>query len=508
MSTLIEKPARARRRAATPPVAGVHRTTLADLDLIESLMVYEARESFWVYRRLMHPKMKIGWWQREVAAALQQFVRDLRAGMRPKLVIEAPPQHGKSQMVVDLLTWLAGIDPDKKVFYTSFSKRLGVRANLMCQRMYDHPRYQQIFPDTRIADSGADHEDASRAIRSHEMVEYVGREGYFRNTTVRGSITGEGLDLGVIDDPIKGREEAGSLTIRDKTWDWLTDDFFSRFSEEAGLLCILTRWHVDDPIGRLRAQLGDDVKVLSYPAIAVRDEPHRKAGEALFPEHKSLDFLLERKLVMASANWEALYQQNPRILGGNIIKGSQFVRYTVAPIMRMRNIYADTAQKTEEQHDYSVLECWGLGVDGRAYLLDLIRGKWEAPELKRRTVAFWNKHKALEPTQHGQLRMMKVEDKASGTGLIQEIRTGGRIPIIGVPRSTDKYTRVLDVLGYIESGYVCVPEDAAFTNDFIAECEDFTADDSHSFDDQVDPMIDAINDLLAKNTVKQWENML
>lgn len=484
------------------------RLTLADLDLLEALAVQEARDSLWAYRRLMRPKMKIGWWQREVADALQRFVERLLKGERPKLVIEAPPQHGKSQMVVDMITWLAGKSPDHKVIYTSFSERLGVRANLMCQRTYDHPRYQQIFPDMKISAKGMGHDETGHATRNREMVEYIGHEGYFRNTTVRGSITGEGLDLGVIDDPIKGREEAGSLAVRDKTWDWLTDDFFSRFSEEAGLLCILTRWHVDDPIGRLRAEIGDELEVMSYPAIAVKDEPHRRSGEALFPEHKSLDFLLERKRLMAAANWEALYQQNPQIVGGFVIKGHQFVRFMVAPMMAMRNIYGDTAQKTKERHDYSVFECWGLGKDGRAYLLDLIRGKWEAPELKRRAIAFWNKHKALEPTQHGQLRMMKVEDKASGTGLIQEIRSGGRIPIIGIPRSIDKYTRVLDVLGYIESGYVCVPAEASFTNDFIEECEAFTADDTHQYDDQVDPMVDAISDLLAKNNVKQWENIL
>lgn len=486
------------------------RVTLSDLDLLEALAVQEARESFWVYRRLMRPKMKVGWWQRLMADTLQTFAEQLLRGERPKLVIEAPPQHGKSQMVVDLITWLAGKHPDYKVIYTSFSDRLGIRANLMCQRAYDSPRYRQIFPDTRIASIGMGLDETQRATRSRDMLEYINAEGYFRNTTVRGSITGEGLDLGVIDDPIKGREEAGSQAIRDKTWDWFTDDFFSRFSEEAGLLCILTRWHVDDPIGRLRAEMGDALKVVSYPAIAVTDEPNRKAGDALFPEHKSKEFLLERKRLMATANWEALYQQNPQVVGGEIIKGEHFVRYTVLPICAQRVIYGDTAQKTKERNDYSVFECWGLGRDGRLYLIDMIRGKWEAPELKRRACAFWAKHKALEPSQHGPLRAMKIEDKASGTGLIQELRTdkASRIPVIGIPRDIDKYTRVLDVLGYIESGYVCVPAEAPFTSDFIDECEAFTADDSHQFDDQVDPMVDAIKDLLAKNAVKQWENVL
>jgi predicted phage terminase large subunit-like protein len=482
---------------------------LEAVELLDKLAVLEARESFWAYRQYIHPKMKLGWWQREMAQELQQFYERLVAKERPKLVIEAPPQHGKSQMIVDFITWVAGNNPDLKTIYTSFSERLGVRANLMCQRIYDSNTFKKVFPETQINAVGTPVSDAKQATRNRELLEYIGAEGFFRNTTVRGSITGESLDLGVVDDPIKGREEAGSETVRDKTWDWFTDDFFTRFSDDAGLLTILTRWHIDDPIGRLRAQLGDEVRVVSYPAIAVRDERHRKVGEPLFPELKSLAFLEERKATMASVNWESLYQQNPQIVGGEIIKGEWFGRYKQPPIIKQRMVYADTAQKTAERNDFSVFECWGKGDDGKLYLLDLIRGKWEAPELERRAVAFWAKHAGGDAVTMGQLRQMKIEDKASGTGLIQGLKTKARIPVVGIERTKDKYTRLMDVLGYIESGYIMVPEDAPFTNDFVAECEAFTADDSHLHDDQVDPMMDAINDLLAStNAINLWEKMI
>lgn len=470
---------------------------LNDIDLIEQQAIWEARENFWAYRQFINPKLKRGWWQREMARELQAFYNRLIAGERPKLVIEAPPQHGKSKMIVEFITWAAGKNPDLKTIYTSFSERLGVRANLLCQRIYMSPRYKKIFPDTLINEVGTASIAANEATRNRELLEYIGRDGCFRNTTVRGSITGESLDLGVIDDPIKGREEAGSKTVRDKTWDWFTDDFFTRFSDDAGFLSILTRWHVDDPIGRLRLHFGDEVKVVSYSAIAVKDEKSRKAGEPLFPELKSLDFLLERKKIMASVNWEALYQQNPQIVGGEIIKGEWFGSYNRLPPMQFRQVYADTAQKTEERNDYSVFECWGLGVDGKVYLIDLLRGKWEGPELERRAIAFWAKHKAADRATLGELRQFRVEDKSSGTGLIQSIKAKGKIPVAGIPRTKDKYTRVLDVLGYIEAGYVVIPEEAEFVNDFVAECEAFTADDSHMYDDQVDPMVDAINDMIA-----------
>jgi predicted phage terminase large subunit-like protein len=475
-----------------------------NISLLKQLAIAEAQESFHAYRRYLHPDLLINWWQRELCRVMQQFKEDWEAGKRPKLLIESPPQHGKTFCVVDFITWMAGLHPECKTIYASFSDRLGVRANLMCQRTFDTDRYQTIFPETRISQPGA-----NGGLRNQDMLEYIGHEGSFRNTTVRGSITGESLSLGCIDDPLKGREEAGSELIRNKTWDWFTDDFFTRFSDNAGLLCIATRWHLDDPLGRLRQTLGASVQVYSYPAIAVHDEPNRKTGEPLCPALKSLDFLLERKRTMASANWEALYQQNPQIPGGMLIHGASFPRYTVLPVLTGRTIYGDTAQKTAERNDYSVFECWGLGVDHKLYLLDLIRGKWEAPELKRRAIDFWNKHAAMDKVFLGGLRMLKVEDKSSGTGLIQEIKTDGKIPVQGIERSKDKYTRWLDVAGYVESGYVLLPADAPFTSDFLAECEAFTADDSHLFDDQIDPMMDAIMDNLASaNVVKLWENIL
>ena len=469
-------------------------TNRKKLELIKENSIRNARKDFLSFRKLINPKDKWGWWQEEVAQELQQFFDDLMAGKRPKLVIQAPPQHGKSVQVIDFIAWLAGKNPDLRTIYTSFSERLGVRANLRLQRVYDSTLYKEIFPNTKINSSNTV-TISGQFLRNREILEYCDNLGYFRNTTVGGSITGEGLDLGIIDDPIKGRKEANSITIRDSVWDWFTDDFFTRFSEDAGLLCILTRWHIDDPIGRLIDKY-PNVKVLSYPALADKDEKNRREGEALFPEHKSLEFLLERKMMMDTASWLSLYQQTPVILGGEIIKGAWFGRYVVLPQIKYRKIFADTAQKTKEHNDYSVFECWGVGDDNKLYLIDMIRGKWEAPDLKRQAVDFWNKHKNITTSP---LREMCVEDKASGTGLIQDIKREAKIPIKAIQRSIDKLTRVQDVVSYIESGYVMIPENSSFVSDFITECESFTADNAHQHDDQIDPMCDAINDMLAKH---------
>jgi predicted phage terminase large subunit-like protein len=202
-------------------------------------------------------------------------------------------------------------------------------------------------------------------------------------------------------------------------------------------------------------------------------------------------------------------------IGGNIIHGSWFRYYTVLPKIKYRKIFADTAQKTKERNDYSVFELWGLGEDNNMYLLDMIRGKWEAPELESRAIAFWAKHanKDVYPLdKFGQLRELVVEDKSSGTGLIQKIRMLNQIPIKPVERKSggmqDKLSRVMDVVAYID-GRVHLPENAPFTSGFVSECEAFTADDSHDFDDQIDPLCDAINDMLSSgNKLKTWEKLI
>jgi predicted phage terminase large subunit-like protein len=201
------------------------------------------------------------------------------------------------------------------------------------------------------------------------------------------------------------------------------------------------------------------------------------------------------------------YMQSPKAVGGNIIHGKDFVRYTVVPKLRWRKVFADTAQKTKERHDYSVFEEWGFA-DGKIYLLALERGKWEAPELQKRAISFWARAKARDVADFGQCREMPIEDKVSGTGLIQALKLPPHnIPVKEVPRHTDKLTRVMDGLPYIEGGFVCVPADAPFTTDLISECESFTADDSHDYDDQIDPMMDAISDMLANDKMKTWVSL-
>lgn len=466
----------------------------------ELLRRRRARKSLQDFICYINPEYIVSDFSRTVCAALDTFIDDMMAGLRPVLVLGAPPQHGKSDMVSRYFpAYVFGRLPELRVAGLSYGSDLASDMNRDVQRIMMGPEYQKLFPGSSL--------NAKRVVtveveakRNSETFEIVGHKGSYVAQGVGGPLTGKRVDLGIIDDPIKNSKEALSPTIKEAVWKWYASTFLTRLSKNSGQIIMATRWATDDLSGRI-IESNPRAKVMAFKAI-------NDKGEALVPDLHPVDKLLETKAIVGEYFWSAMYQQSPTVLGGDVIRGAWFGRYTQPPVIKYRKIIADTAMKTAERNDYSVFECWGLGEDGRIYLLDLVRGKWEAPELRRRAIDLWNKHKPSSPAT-GTLRQMLVEDKASGTGLIQDLRTNAQIPIKGIERTKDKLTRVMDVVSFIESGYVMIPEEAPWVSDFIAECESFTADDSHAHDDQIDPMCDAINDMLASNAgLKAWENLI
>ncbi|MBL3520293.1 phage terminase large subunit [Arcobacter lanthieri] len=455
--------------------------TKDQLKAIYNYRVVKARDDFLQYRILINPKLKFNWYVIDLTYKLQQFALELEAGLKPMLLIQAPPQHGKSEGITDIISWIAGRNPHLKTIFASFSERLGVRANLKLQRLYTRKIYQDIFPNTQINSKNV--VTGTNYLRNREILEYCDKGGYFRNTTVQGSITGESLDLGIIDDPLKGREEANSQTIRDKTWEWFTDDFFTRFSENAGFLMILTRWHIDDPAGRL-IERNKKIKVVTYKAIAEEDEEHRKKGQALFPEHKSLEFLNERKLLMGD-NFLALYQQSPIIKGGNTFKTS-WIKYVSREVINTiifdkYFITVDTALKNNEKNDYTVYSAFGV-FENRLYYLDMYRGKPLSKEREVTARDFYNRNNKY-PFQG-----MYIEQKASGIDLFQRMRDDSFM-VFEIERNTDKIFRANNNVSYLEIYGLYVVDDLPNVTDFISEYEQFP---NSKNDDIIDTLIDGV----------------
>lgn len=456
-------------------------------------------------------KFRVNWHHHLICDTVQRVMD----GELKNVVINVPPGSSKTEIVaINLMARGLAINPRARFLHISYSDDLALLNSQIARDIVVSDEFQELWP-LKVAD------DAKSKKRWN--VEHEGKKaGGVYAVSLGGQITGfraghmaDGWQGAIIiDDPLKV-EDAYSKTKRAAANRKLVSTVKSRkASPDTPIIVIMQRLAEEDPTGFIKAgNVPGDWEFITIPALvddtyqvddryrAEMDDSERDAAGrfSYWPYKEPLKDLLELEQ-KDSFVFGGQYQQRPKLLGGNIIKGEHFRRYSVVPPLRYRVMYADTAQKTAERNDYSVFQCWGMGEDGRIYLLDQIRGKWEAPELKRRAKAFWSKHKAWEESDpHAPtLRRLKVEDKASGTGLIQDLRTEASIPVEGIQRGTDKLTRVMDVVSYIESGYVCIPEEAPWVSDFVDECESFTADDTHAHDDSVDCLIDAIAEMLGK----------
>lgn len=189
------------------------------------------------------------------------------------------------------------------------------------------------------------------------------------------------------------------------------------------------------------------------------------------------------------------YQQDPVALGGNLINVEwlQRISDTLRPPAKYdyRFMTLDTAMTTKSYSDFSVLQLWGYK-DGKIYLLDQRRGKWEAPELEAELLDFEKASRATNQAD-GILRKIIIEKKASGIGLIQSVSRVMRTPVEPYVPDNDKLTRVMSALPQIKAGNVILPESAIWLNGLLTEIAAFTADDSHVHDDQIDCLTMAVN---------------
>lgn len=217
-------------------------------------------------------------------------------------------------------------------------------------------------------------------------------------------------------------------------------------------------------------------------------------GEALWP----FKHTIKQLNILAKGDpytFASQYQQNPTPLGGNMFKDSYWNYYDILPPdIYSIHVYGDTAQKTKEINDYSVFQCWGKSRKG-LYLIDQFRGKWEAPELESKVVEFWNKHKPSVEQPTG-AQILGIEDKSSGSTLIQTLRTNYTIPVKAIQRNTDKVLRAMGIINYIASGYIHIPKGAPWLHDFKEEFRKFSPLMTHKHDDQIDPLMDAIEQMI------------
>lgn len=449
-----------------------------------------------------------------LADVCEEFLAACIAGESPRYMVFAPPQHGKSLCVSrQLPAWALGKYPGLRFVGASYGDTLALEMSRDVQAIMESDAYERVFPHVKLPTKGSG--KARRSDEAWRVLEEVEDElelrGGYRARGVGQGLSGFPADPLIIDDPCKDLEDARSPAIRRKVWNWYAGVGLLRVQPGSGVLLMHTRWDMDDLAGSLLElqdkEQGLPWKVISYQAIAEKDEGFRKEGEPLCPHRYDLKALRNIEATVGPFVWSALYQQSPTVAGGDVFEDDWWQYYgAVKPRIVYRLIFGDTAQKTKETNDYSVFQCWGMGVDGRIYLLDQIRDKWKAPELLTQATDFWDKW-SPPGKDHEITRTIYIEDKVSGTGLIQQLESRehdpqgrkGAIPVEGIQRHTDKVIRADDGAPQIRAGNVVLPERAEWLSDYKSEFSKFTRQMSHKHDDQIDPTLDAIKTMLTSS---------
>ena len=501
------------------------------------LKLKSAEDGFLGFVKLMYPKWELPEFHLKMIDALDRLEKNtltshfgLEEADRRKtdkvpvrnVLITMPPRHGKSTYgSVIFPAYFMAKKPNRFMMSTSYNSQLAQDFGRQVRDMVNEPQVPQVFPDFEMSQD-------SRAVDQWRTTS--GGAAYFIG--VGGTTSGRAANLLLLDDPLKSREDAESATQRNKIWNYYVSALSTRLQPDVdnippAQIVILTRWHPDDPAGRLMQT--DDWKEgrwlhINFPAVSespVRGEQGKVSRTTLDPSDPN--FLapneaskispskryirqtkrtalwparfpiadLDRRQRLNPREFASLYQQTPYIEGGNLIRQHWWRTYPSDMKPERFNsliIAADTAFKVKQDSDYSVMAVMGLDTTGDIYIVDMVRDRFEFPELKRRMIQLNNQWRGKG------LRGIYVEDKASGQSLIQELKRESGVSVIPYKISADKVTRLSAVLPLIEGGRVFVPEQANWIDEFYNECQSFP---SGTHDDQIDALSIGL-DVLAR----------
>lgn len=443
---------------------------------------------------------------------LFEYYEAVYQGLKTRCNINIPPRAGKTTMQQYFTVFCLTVNPKSNIIYTSYSQTLLTDISNKVAAILEHPAYKAMYPQqiniedcdsSPIDDFWRDYlqeNDKKNTYSSRKITTYAGGTVLF--ASIGSQITGYGAGVRgskkfsgflAIDDAQKPADSR-SQVLRDKVIRYYEETLLSRLNNpNTPIVNIQQRLHIEDLSGVLEAKYNFDT--LRKPLI---DDN----GVCQIPSQYTPERI--RELQQNNYVFSAQFQQQPIILGGQVIKRDYFQYYPTVKKYNYKRILisADTAMKTKEYNDYSVFIAGGVTVDNKLHILDLIRGKWEAPDLEKQAVMFWNKFK--RDAQTGLCcNGMYIEDKASGTGLIQGLKSKYGIPVFGLKADTDKLTKVENILPYIEAGNVLLPESEnyAFVPELLNECEAFSRDMSHLHYDQVDSLAYLVQEALAKTEV-------
>ena len=339
-----------------------------------------ATRNFDEFIQYVHHGYEMKWFHKLICDYLDNFSK----GLIKKLMIFVPPQHGKSELATRAFpAYLLGQNPNRKIVVASYNATLASRFNRDIQRVIDNDEYHEIFPETYLNESNVV-TVSSNYLRNSEIFEPVGHMGFLKTVGRGGALTGTPVDIGIIDDPIKDRAEAMSMTIREGLWSWYQDVFETRLHNDSQQILIQTRWHEDDLAGKLLKR-DSDWEVIVLEAIKENDyfyDPRAK-GEALWPEKHSLERIV-RIRETSPITFNSLYQQSPKPLDSiGIFWNSKMIerqRVTVKPEFNRVIVAIDPATTSTKDSDETGIVVLGQTNSKHVYLLDDLSGTYTPNE--------------------------------------------------------------------------------------------------------------------------------
>ena len=409
-----------------------------------------------------------------LANEVQDFIETETDHAYDILVIETPPQHGKSTTLTESLpSWYMGKYDRRNVILASYNDDTAER---FCRRNKDKIRSygQQLFGITMKKERA-------------EEIELAEGRGRMISRGIRAGITGNPGDLIIIDDPIKNREEADSPTWRSKIWEEWQNSIKSRLSAGAKVIIIMTPWHEDDLAARVLHN-EKNARLIRLPVEAeANDILGREPGDALCPElGKDRKWLEDFKHAYINdpqggiRAWTALYQCSPRVEEGNLIRREWWKYYDEEPVYATELISVDAAFKKTDNSDFVAITVWGKR-DNYYYMRYCLNKRMTFTE----TLEAIRSVRRLYP----RAPRLLIEDKANGSAIIDVLSREPGMFCIPINPKGGKEARVNAVAPAIEAGHVLLPRGAAWTEPFIDQFAKFP-NDVH--DDMVDSASQAL----------------
>jgi predicted phage terminase large subunit-like protein len=396
-------------------------------------------------------------------ALIAEHLDKVESGEIKRLAIHMPPRHGKSETVTYRfpVRWLEN-HPSHNVLVTGYNERFARKFGRRCRNL---AKERGIVGDDKTA---ADEWETNAG-------------GLLMTRGVGSPPTGTGFNLIVIDDPVRRREDAESETLREKVWDWYTDDLYSRLEPDGAIVLIMTLWHEDD-IGARAVASEPGWVVLKLPAIS-------EQGTALWPQRYDAEALGRIRDVMSrnegARSWEALYQQNPTPREGDFFKVTQLRIEPAAPA-NLRRVRAWDMGATQGSGDYTAGVKIGTSGDGIYWILDVIREQLSTDTRNARIL-----QAAVMDGVATKIRGPQDPGAAGKESAQAFVRLLAGYTVKTAPVSGDKQTRADPFSAQVNAGNVRLVQ-GDWNAAFIEELRQFP---SGKHDDMIDAAADAFNEL-------------